>query len=160
MKHVFIILLITLSITACRMGKDTEPTGVNPDAQKQESTEEPLVGGGCSYDHYNGTCTVTDIPNDGWPHFRYEGDSKNGNKTVEGNELVLQVIASDPSGTQIDRSNEAITNSLEIKVDNKYNCTLTCIKTGTCTPAGIEIDGLQNEYYSAHGQTSGSELCY
>jgi len=115
-----------------------------------------ITGGGCSYDRYDGTCTITSVPESSFALFKYEGDSPGGNVSADGNEIVLNaVVSSIPS--DVDRSYAAQLNLLDIKSGNKYPCQLACIKTGTCTPSSITFENLKNEYYKASGQTAMAE---
>lgn len=112
-----------------------------------------LVGGACSYDKYSGECEITSLSSGVSPKFLYSGMTGSGEQRIEGNELTINVIASDPYGT-IDRTQDGIATALGLKLGNKYACELWCIKTGTCTPSMFEFSNLSNDTYRAYGGAS------
>ena len=114
MKHILILLFILFSVSAHAQGE---------------------VGGPCTYEEFDGICTVTSVDPDGTVHFTFEGD-------VNGERLTLRDNTASSGGG----------------VGTNFDCTLQFIKTGTCTPCVISSDSsCGNEAWEAFAAWAATE---
>jgi 5,10-methenyltetrahydromethanopterin hydrogenase len=149
MKKIACVLFLAILIfISCR----STPSESNN--ENNNTGDQHIVGGPCSYDEFDGTCEITDVPDDGQIEFTYTGNTRGAElRTIAGNKMEINVIVSDPD-EKIDRTTRGEAKALSIKVGNTYVCQISCIKSGTCTPAIFAFRGIPDDVYSVSGSPS------